>query len=93
MSTDSAGLHADRREGEPAWRNLAANQAFDGFKPHTKVVSEMRRGFGCFAARVGFPEDLIIRVQCMFAASIFDGYVIFAAVGSLPVCVCLCPTG
>ena len=37
--------------------------------------------------------DLIIRVQCLFRVSIFDGYVIFAAVGSLPVCVCPCPTG
>jgi hypothetical protein len=45
MSTDSAGLHADRSEGEPAWRNPAANQAFDSFDPHTKVAisSENRR--------------------------------------------------
>jgi hypothetical protein len=40
MSTDSAGLHPDPREGESAWRNPVANQAFDGFKPHTKVVSD-----------------------------------------------------
>src|ERR1035441_1903531 len=40
MSTDSAGLHADRREGQPAWRNPVANQVFDGFDPHTKVVSD-----------------------------------------------------
>jgi hypothetical protein len=39
MSTDSAGVHGHRCVGEPAWRNPAANQAFDGFNPHTKVVS------------------------------------------------------
>jgi hypothetical protein len=42
MSTDSAGPHADRREGEPAWRNPVANQAFNGADPHTKVVSDPR---------------------------------------------------
>jgi len=43
MSTDSAGVHGHRRVGEPAWRNPVANQAFNGFNPHTKVVSATER--------------------------------------------------
>jgi hypothetical protein len=56
MSTDSAGLHADRSEGQPAWRNPVANQAFDDFNPHTKVVSDSRRlpGVGTCAADAYF---------------------------------------
>jgi hypothetical protein len=55
MSTDSAGLHPDPREGESAWRNPVANQAFDGFKPHTKVVSDLRQRVGPLNARYGTP--------------------------------------
>jgi hypothetical protein len=40
-----------------------------------------------------FLTDLIIRVQCLFPASIFGDYVVVAAVGSLPVRVCSCPMG
>jgi hypothetical protein len=56
MSTDSAGLHADRSEGQPAWRNPVANQAFDDFNPHTKVVSDSSRlpGVGTCAADAYF---------------------------------------
>jgi|SRR5271166_7190159 len=43
MSTDSAGVHGHRRVGEPAWRNPVVNQAFNGFDPHTKVVSATER--------------------------------------------------
>jgi hypothetical protein len=53
MSTDSAGLHADRSEGQPAWRNPVANQAFDDFNPHTKVVSDSRRALD--PERAGLP--------------------------------------
>ena len=42
---------ADRREGEPAWRNPVANQAFDGFDPHTKVVSVTEQIWSLLVAR------------------------------------------
>src|ERR1700738_2079790 len=40
-----------------------------------------------------FGNEMRFRIRCVFAASTFGGYVVVAAVGSLLVCVCSCPTG